>query len=406
VPVDAPDDPPAPVGSEAFIEDPYPTYAALRRAAPRYNEILGAWVVTRFNDVSAVLAHPGLSSAGRVHALLQQALPERAEETKWIGDHFDRTLPFLTPPAHTVVRSLLMKALTPRKVEALRPDIERLTDQYLASVDGPYFDLARTLTLPLPMAVISSLLGVPPEDGTLFAKWTADVFTIFSPARDLPSSIDQVATSLGEARSYLSELVSDKRKFPGDDLVSLMIQSRDDAGNHLRHEDIVANSLTMYTAGHETTQGLLGNGLLAILRTPGAADRLRSDRRTIFTGVEEMLRYDSPLQRGWRLAMQDVEIGSSQIRRGDLVAFFLGAANRDPDRFAEPDTFDVERYPNKHLGFGHGPHFCIGAGLARVEAEVVIKAVVHRYRSMTIAGPPIRRRDMTFRVLDSLRVQV
>jgi cytochrome P450 len=184
-----------------------------------------------------------------------------------------------------------------------------------------------------------------------------------------------------------------------------MITSRDEEGRALTDEDIVANCLTMYTAGHETTQGLLGNGLLAILSSPVAADLVRTQPGTIKPVIEEALRYDSPLQRGWRVATGEVELNGASIASGDLVAFFLGAANRDPGRFADAERFDPVRSPNRHLAFGYGPHFCIGAGLARMEAEVVFATVLRRYPHIALEGrAPVRRRDITFRVIDSLWV--
>jgi cytochrome P450 len=397
--------PPSPIGTPEFIDDPYPTYAWLRDRRPAFDDHLGAWVVTRFDDVSTVLADPRLSSTGRVHALLQRAMPDRYEETRWIGDHFDRTLPFLSPPRHTLIRALLMKALTPRMVESLRPGVQELTDGYLdAAPDGP-FDICASLTLPLPMAVISLLLGVPMSDSGLFIGWTADVFSVFSPAREVPRVIDRVARGLNGAREYLADLVTQRRRSLGTDLVSLMITLRNEEGRSLTDEDIVANCLTMYTAGHETTQGLLGNGLLAILSSPVAADVVRTQPGAIRSVIEEALRYDSPLQRGWRVATDAVELNGATIAAGDLVAFFLGAANRDSGRFADPERFDPVRTPNRHLAFGYGPHFCIGAGLARMEAEVVFASVLRRYPHIALEGrAPERRRDITFRVLDSLWV--
>lgn len=394
------------VGSPEFLIDPYPTYASLRQHNPYFDESLGHWVVTRFDDVSAVLANPRLSSAGRVHALLRQALPDRLDSTRWIGEHFDRTLPFLQPPRHGLIRSLLVKVLTPRHVEGMRPGIERLVATLLDETPASEIDLAETLTLPLPMAVISLLLDVPPGNEALFVTWTRDLFSIFGPASSLPDNIDRVSVALRAMADYMGDLVRERSTAPGDDVISLLLAARDDEGRRLTAEEVVSNCITMYTAGHETTQGLLGNGLLALAMTPGATDRVRRERALLPRAIEEMLRYDSPLQRGWRVATAAVEVGGSAIPTDALVAFFIGAANRDPSRFPEPDRFNVERHPNRHLAFGHGPHFCIGAGLARLEAEVAVGAVLDRFDQMTVVGEPVRRWDMAFRVLEALPVSV
>jgi cytochrome P450 len=397
-----------PIGSPEFIEDPYPTYAALRASRPpSFDPFLGAWVITRFDDVAVVLGERRLASTGRVHALLKKAVPESYAESRWIAEHFDRTLPFLAPPRHGVIRALLMRVLTPRRVEGLRPGIERLVADLLDGMSRPEIDLAETLTLPLPMAVISLLLDVPEADAPLFTGWTKGLFSIFSPASQVPSALPGVSSSLRDATSYLADLVSDRRRHQGDDMISLLIQARDEEGNSLTDAEIISNCLTMYTAGHETTQGLLGNGMLALLRSGHAMDALRRSPEIIGTAVEEMLRFDSPLQRGWRVAAEDVEVAGAHVLAGDLVAFFLGAANRDASRFMDADTFDVTRSPNRHLAFGYGPHFCVGAGLARLEAEVAVQAALARYRRIELATrPPARRPDITFRILDSLPVRV
>lgn len=395
------------IGSPAFLEDPYPTYAACRAGPPFRDERLGGWVLTRYGDISAALAEPRLSSTGRVHALLQGVAPERVSETRWVGDHFDRTLPFLAPPRHTVIRSLLMQALTPRAVSAMRPGIADFVTRFLDTAPDDRFDLATRLTLPLPMAVISLLLGVPQEDRDLFLGWTADVFAIFRPAAEVPNVLDRVQAGLRDARTYLVDLVAVRRADPGTDLISRLIGAEDEAGRKLDEDDIVANCLTLFTAGHETTQGLLGNGALALLDDPTQLGRARATPGMLASAIEEMLRYDSPLQRGWRVASADIDIGGVRVGSGELVFLFIGSANRDATQFPDPDLFDVGRHPNRHLAFGHGPHFCIGAGLARLEASVVFETLLARYPRLRRAhGPAVRRPDMTFRILSSLPVEV
>jgi cytochrome P450 len=397
-----------PIGSPEFFEDPYPTYAAAREnPSPSFDPFLGAWVITRFDDVASVLGEKRLASTGRVHALLRRTVPDAYSESRWIAEHFDRTLPFLAPPRHTVIRALLMRVLTPRRVEGLRPGIEQLVKDLLDDATGPEIDLAETLTLPLPMAVISLLLDVPQADAPLFVKWTKGLFSIFSPASEVPSVLPRVSSSLHEATAYLGYLVADRKRNPGDDMISLLIEARDEDGHTLSDAEVVSNCLTMYTAGHETTQGLLGNGITALLQSEQASSALRQSSELIGTAVEEMLRFDSPLQRGWRVASEDLDVAGADVREGDLVAFFLGAANRDPLKFVDADIFDVRRSPNRHLAFGYGPHFCVGAGLARLEAEIAVRQLLSRYRRLELgAAPPIRRPDITFRILDRLPVRV
>ena len=398
----------AALASEQFVADPYPTYERLRTDAPvAWSDTLQSWVLTRFDDVMTALKDPRLSNAGRMRALLEPLATGESGDVGRIADHYDSTLPFMNPPQHTQVRAPLQRAFTTRSVEAMRPGIEELALELLGGMTGESHDVMTQLATILPVNVIGQMLGVPPSDRAQFRPWTNDIFTIFSAGLPSPDAIRQGAQSLAEMRAYLQALISERRRDPREDLVSEFVRMSAAEGSVLTDEVVLANCVTLYTAGHETTSGFIGNALLALFRHPDQLARLREQPALIKQAVEELLRFDTSVQKAWRLAIEDVEISGVTISAGDRVSAMTAAANRDPAHFPEPDRLDIERKIDRHLAFGHGTHFCLGAMLARMETVVVITAYLERFPNAEHNEQGlIWGRDPTFRSLLSLPVRV
>jgi len=396
------------LASDAFLADPYPTYGRLRAQAPvAWSETQYSWVLTRYDDIMAALKDPRMSNAGRMRALLEPL----AEGDRWsvdlIADHYDSTLPFMNPPRHTGVKTTLQKPFTTRSVQALRPDVEELVDELLDEMDGDSHDLMTQFATLLPINVIGRMLGVPAPDRAQFRPWTNRIFAIFSGGMPTMEKVQAGAQSLFEMRTYLRALIEERRRGPREDLVSELIRISQADGSPLTNEVVLANCVTLYTAGHETTSGFIGNAFLALFRHPEQLQRLRDDPELIPDAVEELLRYDTSVQKAWRLATEDVEISGVTIPAGDRVSAMVAAANRDPGHFPDPDRLDIGRKIDRHLAFGHGTHFCLGAMLARLETVVAITAYLRRFPSARYDEDVlVWGRDVSFRSLLALPVQV
>jgi cytochrome P450 len=392
-----------------FFLDPYPVYRELRESAPVFwSEVLHSWVLTRFADIIATLREPRLfSSAGRMTALLDQLPSHIRQEMRMVDDHYALTLPFMNPPDHTRVRALVNKSFNTQIVERMRPQIRALVDELLdQALARDRFDVIWDLAYPLPVTVISALLGVPTADRDQFKRWTYEIFAIFSSGRAVEETTKIGKQSLIEARDYLRDLIAERRRQPQDDLISQLIAA-EEQGQRLTGEEMLANCVTLYVAGHETTTGLIGNGVVALLRHPEQLAKLRNDPTLIGPAVEEFLRYDGSLQRNWRLATEDIEIGGKKIRKGEMVSQMLGSANRDPAQFTAPDCLDITRRENRHLGFGYGLHFCVGAPLARIETQIAVQTLIQRFPHLELTEARVEwRHDYTFRSLKGLPVNI
>jgi pimeloyl-[acyl-carrier protein] synthase len=312
---------------------------------------------------------------------------------------------FLDPPDHTRLRSLVSQAFTPRMVESLRPRIQSLVDELLdAVVETGEMDVLADLAYPLPTVVICELLGVPPEDRDKFKTWSADA------SRLLDGYLDKAAMDKGMVAGmylfqYFTDLVEARRAEPRNDLLSAMLAA-ETAGDKLTHAELLSTATLLFIAGFETTMNLVGNGTLALLRNPDQLERMRKHPSLVRTGVEELLRYDGPVHVTARIAKEDVEIGGEVVRQGEQAVAIIGAANRDPDQFPDPDRLDVGRTPNKHLAFGGGPHFCLGAALARMEGQIAFETMLRRLPGLELATEhPTYRDHYVIRGLDELRVR-
>jgi len=396
------------LASDAFIADPYPTYRRLRAEAPvAWSETQYSWVLTRYDDVMAALKDPRMSNAGRMRSLLEPLAKDDRPSADLIADHYDSTLPFMNPPRHTRVKTPLQKPFTTRSVQTLRPDVQELVDELLDEMDGDSHDLMTQFATLLPINVIGRMLGVPAPDRARFRPWTSRIFAVFSGGMPTLEKMQAGAKSLVEMRTYLRALIDERRGDPRQDLVSELIEISRADESPLTDEVVLANCVTLYTAGHETTSGFIGNAFLALFRHPETLERLREDPELIPDAVEELLRYDTSVQKAWRLATEDVEISGVTIPAGDRVSALVAAANRDPEHFENPDRLDIGRKIDRHLAFGHGTHFCLGAMLARLETVVALTAYLRRFPSARhvedalVWGP-----DVSFRSLLSLPVRV
>jgi pimeloyl-[acyl-carrier protein] synthase len=386
------------MGDPEVRADPYRLYRQMREEAPRLRNAYG-YVLTGYADCHAVLRDPRLSSSQK-H---QEGYPQFAQMVEQLG--FGSML-FADPPDHTRLRRLASKAFTPRAVEAMRPHIEELVDGMLDAVEERgEMDVVADLAYPVPVIVISEMLGVPLEDRERFHRWTADAVKVLDPSDDF-SIFPAACAAFDGYRDYFLELIEERRRRPGDDLLTALVEAEEE-GDRLTEEELVAMVTLLFVAGHETTVNLIGNGLHALLRRPDERDRLVDDPSLVPLAVEEMLRFDPPVQVTGRNAVVDVDLGDDcTIRRGEQVVVVLAAANRDPGAFdADPERFDAGRRSNRHLSFGGGIHLCLGAPLARVEAQVAVGSLLRRFPALELADDdPPRKETVTLRGFASLRV--
>jgi len=381
----------------AFNADPYATYHRLRAEDPVHQTPMGLWILTRYDDVATVLRDGRFGRAG-FDVLIRSRFGENS---------FDQSMLFRDPPDHTRLRALVSKAFTPRVVEEMRAKIQKTVDDLLDQVrDAHAMDLISDLAYPLPISVISELLGVPAKDRDLFRGWSADIARSLD-AISLPTDPEVVERGNAARRAlagYFRTLVAERRRRPQRDLLSELI-AVEEQGDKLSEEELMATILLLFVAGHETTVNLIGNGTLALLRHPDQLQALRRSPALIGSAIEELLRYDAPVQRSGRMPNTDVELGGKTIPKGALVLGLIGAANRDPAHFAEPDRLDITRADNRHLAFGWGIHFCLGAPLARAEAQAAIGTIARRLPELALATPkPEWREASALRGLKALPV--
>jgi len=379
--------------------DPYPIYDFIRDREPVHHAPDGSWVLTRYDHSAALLRDPRLST--NPARLTEGPDPASMGPIRQVGSSL---MMFLDPPDHTRLRSLVSQAFTPRMVESLRPRIQALVDELLdAVVETGEMDVLADLAYPLPTVVICELLGVPPEDREKFKAWSADA------SRLLDGYLDQAAMDKGMVAGmylfqYFTDLVDDRHRHPRDDLLSALLAAEAD-GERLTHAELLSTATLLFVAGFETTMNLVGNGTLALLRNRDQLIRMGDDPTLVRTGVEELLRYDGPVHVTARIATQDLEIGGCTVREGEQVVAMLGAANRDPSQFPDPHRLDVSRTPNRHLAFGGGPHFCLGASLARIEGQLAFETLLRRLPDLELATvAPTYRDHFVIRGVTELKV--
>ena len=374
----------------AVIADPYPAYHAMRAAAPLVRAG-GVWYVTTYALADKVLKDQSFGRGEKYATLMRNALgpgPLLDSLSKWIL--------YLDPPDHTRIRSLVMRAFTPRAVSRLRAMIQTMVDELVDElVLGREADFLRDFAYPLPVQVICGLLGVPADDREDFKTWSADLgrgLQITAATPEVVRKGNVAAARLGE---YFRALIDNRRARPRDGFLDDLIAAEYQGGS-LSEDELLATVVLLFFAGHETTVNLLGNGLVALLRAPGEWAALRADPALARTAVEEMLRFDTPVQRVSRIALEDVDVAGERVLVGEMVMVLLGGANRDPAQFHEPDKFLIRRAEGAHLSFAAGPHYCVGATLARVEAEIAMATVARRCPDLALATEELTFRPNVF----------
>jgi cytochrome P450 len=371
--------------SESGLADPYAIYERLREDR---SSTLAARVLVDHGPVREALTDRRFS-ADRIGTLTARLSPEAADETALVSSTLRSIIAFRDPPGHTRLRRLMTLALGARAVGGRRDLIRRLTQGYLDRIRGEgTTDLVRSLTFPLPAQVIAAILGIPEADRSRFERWANDVvFYVGSGSVD-DALARRTLASMEQMHHYMSTLIAERRQQPRDDLLTAMLQAEDDG--RLTDEEVRANALFLMTAGHETATNMLSNALLTLLRHRDELESLRHDPTRIDAVVEEVLRFESPVQMTSRIAMEDLEIEGVVVPEGASLMLLLGAANRDPSVFDEPHRFDPGRAELGHVAFGHGPHWCIGGSLAREEARVVIPMVLEQLPDLLLEAEDVR----------------
>ncbi len=388
----------------AFAADPYPVYAALRETAPVFrSEALGMVLVARYADIRRALTDRrlGREPVARADGVSPPGPPpgELPYYDRWVRVNLLET----EGETHTRLRRLLGAALAPRRIEALAGRIARIAAELVSCLEpGRAVDFVARVAEPLPVTVIAELFGWPREEIGRLRPWAADIVRLYE--KDA-SAVDRqrAETAAREFGERLSALVDERRRRPENDLLSALA-ARLDAPDGLSRDELIANSMLLLNAGHEATVNAAGNGLLALLRHPEAADAMIAAPELVDPAVEEILRWDAPLHLFHRYAREPLEIGGVPLARGEMVGLLYGSGNRDPDAFPEPDRFDVARTPNRHLSFGAATHFCLGAPLARLELRTLFAVLLGKLPSLTLAEPPRYRTGLVFRGLERLVV--
>src|SRR5262245_43212550 len=384
-----------------FHANPYPFYHRLRAADPVHRTPMGLWVLTRYDDVVSVLRDPryGREEFDQILANVYGEDTTNASRA--------RSMLFRDPPDHTRLRGLVSQAFTPRVIERMRSHIQEIVDRLLDRVQtANAIDVISDLAYPLPVTVICEMLGVPTDAHSEIRQWSADLARSVD-AIGMP--MDEEVVNRGRAAQqamldYFRDLIPERRREPRDDLLSLLIAA-EEQGDKLTEGELLITCNLLFVAGHETTVNLIGNGLLALLNHPDQLAKLRADPTLLPGAVEELLRYDSPVQRTGRITNVDVELDGRMIPRGSLVLTAIGAANRDPAHFSDPDRLDITRRDNRHIAFGFGIHFCLGAPLARLEGQIAIGTLLRRMPGLQLATSTLEwRESSTLRGLKRLPV--
>ncbi len=385
--------------------DPYPLYRRLREEDPVHEAFPGVWVLTRYADVQAVLRDAERFSSDERNSDLFEVFQQSMNlDPGTLDASAAQSMLFLDPPDHTRLRALVNKAFTARVVEGLRPRAQAIVDSLLGdALERGSMDVVAELAYPLPITVICEMLGVPLADHSRFREWSSDLVLSLDPmmSPEIAAKANRATEGLAE---YFRGLLSERRANPGKDVLTALIAAEDE-GQRLTEDELLSMCILLLVAGHETTVNLISNGMLALLRNRDQMQRLRGDPSLIRTTVEELLRYDSPVQLTGRIPLQDLEIGGKRIAKGQEVVALTGAANRDPAQFPDPDRLDLGRTDNRHFAFGAGIHFCLGAPLARVEGQIAIATLVRRMPKIELASDEMEWREtVTLRGLARLPV--
>lgn len=391
----------------SFVQDPYPVYQRLREQAPVYwHEMTGYWWLTRYEDVWNALRDPRFSSA-RTDVLLRGISSSDVESTKFLRSLLEPRLLFTDGSQHGRLRSLLNHAFTPRQMERMRPIVRATIREQLATLQGRnHIEVISELADPLPSRMICRIIGLPADRFDDFKEWTNDIYSFFGLAQgDLGDRARAAAIAGRAAARFLQQLIDERRRSPADDLLSALIQA-EEAGEKLTAHEIIFNIIGLLNAGHETTTNLLGNGLYLLLKHPDVLRAVRDDQNLLTAAIEETSRLESAVQMPGRILTEPVTLHGIELPARANVLLLLGSANRDPRAFPDPDTLSLERQGSRPVTFGYGPHFCIGAALARMIAEEFFVSILTEWKSIRIADSVEWKPYPVFRGLSTLTVSV
>ena len=376
--------------SPAVMADPYTVYEQLRLKDPIHRmRLINAWVLTEYEDAQTVLLDHKRFSSGE----------NRFDYTPY------RTMLDLDPPDHTRLRSLVSKAFTPRSVAALAPRIQQIVDELLDAVASEeQIDLIRDFAFPLPIIVIAEMLGVPAQDRDRFKGWSDDLALSIEPILS-DEQIARVQRSADEIFDYFEGIIEQRQQKPQDDMLSALLAAEEE-GDRLSREELLSTLMLLLVAGNETTRNLIGNGMLALLRHPDQLQRLRDNPDLLDPAIDELLRFDSPVQFNIRVVVEDTDLKDRQLRAGQRIIALIGAANRDPKVFSVPNVLDIGRRDKGHISFGRGIHYCLGAPLAILEARIAFASLLQRFSSIRLLSEPTPRYQVVLRGFDDLWVEV
>ncbi len=389
----------------SFFQNPHAALHILRENAPVYwSDAWGVWVLTQYEDVVATLKNEqDFVNFGRVTHLIKQ-LPDEIEEAKnALLFHYETGLAHTDPPIHTRLRGLLNRAFTPRMVAHWSTRIESVVDSLIDQLrQEKQFDLLESFAYPLPATIIGEMLGVPQEDVHLFQGWALAINQLFEKGGRISiQSATNAHQNLLHMRAYIADMVTQRRKNPTDDVIGNMVKIEAE-GEKLTLDELVSTVVTFFVAGHDTTTNLITNGIYLLMHNRDAFEQLVEHPKLVKTAVEETLRLEPSVPRMWRIAARDVELGGHNIQSGQMVFPMLSAANRDPHHFPDPDRFLLDRKNMKHVAFGFGIHYCIGAPLARLEGEIALRKLISAFPKMQLVDTPIWTHDVAIRRLETL----
>jgi len=397
--------------SPEFVANPYPLLARLRQEEPVYwSDGIGGWLLTRYDDILISFKQTThYSNENRLGKAVEYLPPERRAKFKPFEDHYaTKGLLHSDPPDHTRLRALVTREFTVMIVEKMRPRIQEVVDGLLdAAEKNGRMDVVPDLAAALPVQVIAEILGVPPPDRYLIRKWTDHILRFQGVNKPSEADLSRAQDALMEMRAYIKSMINERRRQPCGDLMGKFVAAESE-GQRLSEAELINTCVTLFTAGHETTLSLISNTIYTLLANSDQYELLRHDPGLLESAIEESLRYESPVSRQSRLMKDNTELAGKKLKKGEIVFQMLNAANRDPAYFADPDKFDVQRKKNRHIAFGQGIHFCVGAALSRAESTIAVGTALKRFPNLRLVDdkPDWDVSKRNSRVLRSLPVQL
>jgi hypothetical protein len=396
--------------SAEFIGNPYAALRQMREECPVYwSDSIGGWILTRYDDIVASFKNTShFSNENRLGKAVEYLPPEKRANYQAFENHYKtKGLLHSDPPDHTRLRSLVIKEFTPSIVEQMRPRIQIAVNGLIDAAEKTgHIDLVPDFAAALPVGVIAEILGVPPQDRHLIKQWADNILSFQGVNKPSEADLSRAQTGLTEIRPYLLGMINERRQRPTQDLMSKFVAAESE-GQRLSESELINTCVTLFTAGHETTLSLISNTIYTLLRNPEQLELLRNHPELLDSTIEESLRYESPVSRQTRLMKEDYTLNGQHLKKGQMVFQMLNAANRDPNYFSDPDTFDIRREKNRHIAFGQGIHFCVGATLARTEGFVAIGTLIRRLPKLRLVNPEadwdIQKRNS--RVLKTLHLE-